>query len=109
MSSNKPKKSDPLTVDEMSIAMDIFIKRFDVVKSRMPNGSSIEDILKVMENVAKLGHKLRNDKVDQEKLDRFGFIKSNDLDAIDRVLETSSVNKNFYWPPVGEPVEPWAQ
>ena len=39
----------------------------NVVHSRMPDGSSMEDCLKVMETVAKLGHKNRADKADKEK------------------------------------------
>ena len=61
----------PLTVDEMKEASDQFMPLFDVVCTAMPEGSKVEDILKVMENVAKLAHKNRAKK----KEEKFGFNK----------------------------------
>ena len=90
MTSKKPKKTDPLTLDEMQEATDLFIERFMIVKSRMPKDSTTEDALKVMENVAKLGHKRRADKSEQERLERFGFVKNAELDAMDAVLDKIS-------------------
>lgn len=72
-----PKKTDPLTVEELTEAADTFFPLFNVVHSRMPEGSSTEDTLKVMESVAKLGHKNRADKKDKEKELKFGFNRSN--------------------------------
>jgi len=72
-----PKKSDPLSVEEMTLAADTFFPLFTVVSKRMPKGSSTEDILKVMETVAKLGHKLRADKLDDARKERFGFNKED--------------------------------
>ncbi len=74
--SQAPKKYDPLSVEEMTEAAEVVFPLLDVVHSRMPKGSSIEDCLKVMETVAKLGHKLRGDKADKEKALKFGFNKS---------------------------------
>ena len=73
-----PKKSDPLTLDEMKVAADIFMPLFDTVFTRMPKGATVEDCLKVMESVAKLGHKLRADKADEEKKLKFGFNKTKE-------------------------------
>ena len=75
-----PKKNDPLTVEEMNEAADTFFPLLNVVHSRMPDGSSIEDCLKVMETVAKLGHKNRRDKADKEKSLKFGFNKDKEDD-----------------------------
>ena len=72
-----PKKNDPLTVDEVSKAADVFFPLFNEVHTRMPAGSSTEDTLKVMEAVAKLGHKFRADKADKEKELSFGFNKED--------------------------------
>ena len=69
------KKSDPLSVDEMQAAADIFFPLFQVVHKQMPKGASTEDTLKVMENVAKLGHKIRADMLEEERKERFGFNK----------------------------------
>ena len=44
----------------------------------MPEGSKVEDCLSVMESVAKLGHKLRADKADEEKKLKFGFNKEKE-------------------------------
>jgi len=40
----------------------------------MPEGSTTEDALKVMETVCKLAHKLREEK----ETDAFGFLKDKD-------------------------------
>lgn len=77
-----PKKNDPLTIEEVTEAAETFMPLFHVVYSRMPEGSSVKDCLSVMESVAKLGHKLRADKADEEKKLKFGFNKSKEkLDA----------------------------
>ena len=70
-----PKKNDPLTVAEITEASEIFFPLFNEVNNRMPKGASTEDALKVMESVAKLGHKLRADKLLEEKSETFGFNK----------------------------------
>ena len=77
---NTPKKNDPLTLDEITEAADTFFPLFEVVHSRMPEGSRTEDTLRVMESVAKLGHKQRADKLLDEKSMSFGFNK-NDADS----------------------------
>ena len=77
-----PKKNDPLTLEEMEEATGIFFPLFDVVNTQVTNrGGSVEDTLKIMESVAKLGHKLRADKADEEKAINFGFNKEDDTDA----------------------------
>lgn len=77
-----PKKNDPLTLEEMEEAADIFFPLFDVVWHKIKNrGGTTEDALKVMESIAKLGHKLRADKADEEKAMNFGFNKEDDTDA----------------------------
>ena len=70
-----PKKYDPLTLEEMTEAAETFFPLFNIIYSRMPEGSSTEDTLRVMESVAKLGHKNRADKTDKEKSLKFGFNK----------------------------------
>ena len=73
-----PKKTDPLTLDEVKDASDTFFPLFNEVHSRMPEGSTTEDTLKIMESVAKLGHKRRADKLLDEKSLAFGFNKKED-------------------------------
>ena len=73
-----PKKYDPLTLEEIIEASDTFFPLFNEVHSRMPDDSTTEDTLKVMEAVAKLGHKNRADKADKEKSLAFGFNKKED-------------------------------
>ena len=77
-----PKKGDPLTHEEVAEAADIFFPLFNEVHSRMPEGSTTEDTLRVMESVAKLGHKQRADKLLEEKSIAFGFNK-DDQEKID--------------------------
>ena len=71
-----PKASDPLTKEEMEDAAQQFFPLFNVVLSRMPEGATIEDTLKVMETVAKLGHKTRAK--NKESTGPFGFNKADD-------------------------------
>ncbi len=79
-----PKKNDPLTVSEVQEATDEFFPLFDIVNAAMQQrNGSVEDTLKVMESVAKLGHKRRADKADEEKKLKFGFNKTKDTDNAD--------------------------
>ena len=71
------KKSDPLSVEEMQEAAEIFFPLFSIIDKRMPKSAATEDTLKVMENVAKLGHKLRAGKLEDERKERFGFNKED--------------------------------
>lgn len=75
-----PKKYDPLTVEEVTEASDIFFPLFNIVNDRMPEGSTTEDTLKIMEAIAKLGHKNRADKAAKEKELKFGFNKEGKTD-----------------------------
>jgi len=77
MTTSTPKKGDPLTHEEVVGAADIFFPLFNEVHSRMPDGSTTEDTLKVMESVAKLGHKQRADRLLDEKSIAFGFNKDD--------------------------------
>ena len=72
-----PKKNDPLTVEEMTAAADIFMPLYRVVADQLPK-ATVEDVLKVMESVAKLGHKRRADKLLDEKSIAFGFNKDKE-------------------------------
>ena len=74
-----PKKNDPLTVEEMTEAADIFMPLYRVVADQLPK-ATVEDVLKVMESVAKLGHKRRADKLLEEKSIAFGFNKDKEDD-----------------------------
>ena len=44
-----PKPGDPLTIEEMTESAELFFPRFNIVRERMPDGSTTEDTLKVME------------------------------------------------------------
>lgn len=70
-----PDKNAPLTEKEIEKAADYFFPLFDIIISRMPEGSSVEDTLKVMENVARLAQKNRADDRDKEVKEKFGFNK----------------------------------
>ena len=74
MTSLKP--TDPLTKEEMETAAEIFFPLFNVIHSRMPDTATTEDTLKVMEAVAKLGHKQRSDK--KNSVGPFGFNKDKE-------------------------------
>ena len=65
----------PLSVEEITAAAETFFPLFDVVHSKMPKGSTVEDSLKVMESVAKLAFKQRQDKKEEGP---FGFNKKEE-------------------------------
>ena len=71
--------SKPLTLEEVQEATDIFMPLFEEVYERLRiagvgRAPSIEDTLKVMEQVCKLAQQQRV----QTKLDRFGFNKGEE-------------------------------
>ena len=62
----------PLTEDEVKQAAEQFFPLFNIVRTRMPEGSTTEDTLKVMETVCGLAQKLRT----EEEKTKFGFNKN---------------------------------
>jgi len=64
--------NNPLTPEEVQKAAEQFFPLFDIVRSRMPDNSTTEDTLKVMETVCGLAQKLR---AEEEKI-KFGFNKN---------------------------------
>ncbi len=68
----------PLTPEEMKEASEIFFKSFAIIRMQMPENSTTEDTLKVMEYVAKLATKARSDKERDKLTASFGFSKAND-------------------------------
>ena len=89
-----PKKGDPLTHEEVAEAADIFFPLFNEVHSRMPEGSTTEDTLRVMESVAKLGHKKRADKLLDEKSLAFGFNKYDQKEINESKSQEEDDNNN---------------
>ena len=74
-----PNRNDPLTVEEMTEAADTFMPLYRVVSDQLPQ-ATVEDVLKIMESVAKLAHKRRADKRLKEQSLAFGFNKEEDKD-----------------------------
>ena len=68
----------PLTVEEVKEAADQFFPLFEVVKQGMPEGSTTEDTLKVMESICTLAQKLRVQK--EIESTPFGFNKNQDAE-----------------------------
>ena len=67
---------DPLTPEEVNEAAKKFFPLFDIVHRNMPEGSTTEDTLKVMESVCSLAHKMRAEEM--EKTEPFGFNKKKE-------------------------------
>ena len=69
---------EPLTLEEVQEAADIFLPLFEEVHGRLRSSSqeypSIEETLKVMEQICKLAQQQRT----QTKIDRFGFNKEKE-------------------------------
>ena len=69
------KPTDPLTVEEVKEAADIFFPLYTEVAKRLPLNAKVEDTLKIMESVCKLAHKQRATN-DEDKVGPFGFNKN---------------------------------
>lgn len=69
------KRSDPLTREEVAKASETFFELFATVLDGAPEGTSIEDALKMSETIFTLAHKLRSDDIYEDKLASFGFNK----------------------------------
>ena len=61
----------------MTDAANTFMPLYRVVADQLPK-ATVEDVLKVMESVAKLAHKRRADKRLDEQTLNFGFNKDDD-------------------------------
>ena len=73
-----PKKTDPLTVEEMTKAATHFMSLFKVITEQCPE-ATVEDCLKIMEATAKYAHSLRaKDREEAVKL-KFGFNKDEEV------------------------------
>ena len=66
----------PLTPAEISEAADMFFECLGIVRKGMPEGSTTEETLKVMDHVAKLASKLRSDRQRDKITEKFGFSKT---------------------------------
>ena len=71
----KPKKTDPLSPAEVEAAADCFFELFDVVLSRAPEGTSIEDAIKLSESIFTYAHKRRTITKELYAPAPFGFNK----------------------------------
>lgn len=70
---------NPLSPEEVQEAANEFFPLFDIVHRNMPEGSTTEDTLKVMETICKLAQKKRMDK--EEESTPFGFNKKQNTDC----------------------------
>ena len=72
-----PKKTDPLTPHEVSTAAGIFFELFDIVLAQSPEGTSIEDAIKLSESIFGYAHKLRAIDLEENSSAPFGFNKKD--------------------------------
>lgn len=73
----KPKKTDPLTLEEVTKAADIFFPLYEVVADRLPEGATTEDAIKLCETIFGYAHKLRAIELDEKATTPFGFNKKD--------------------------------
>ena len=66
---------DPFSSKEIKAATNAFFDAYDAVSLRMPKDSTVEDTLKVLEQVTKTATKLRAKKEKDERDARLGFVK----------------------------------
>lgn len=70
----------PLTPEEITAASELFFEAFNIVDTRMPKGSKVEDTIKCMEEVKKIASVLRQKKEKDERDAKFGFNKTEFLE-----------------------------
>jgi len=73
-----PRKTDPLNPAEVEAAADCFFELFDVVLSRAPEGTSIEDAIKLSESIFAYAHKRRALAKEEGITAPFGFNKKGE-------------------------------
>ena len=66
-------KMDPLS-EEVGAAADLFFESFNIIDQRMPKGSSVEDTIKVMEQVNKVASRCEAQRKEERDM-RLGFWK----------------------------------
>ena len=70
-----PKKTDPISPAEVGQAAEHFFELFDIVLSKAPEGTSIEDAIKLSESIFAYAHKRRALDTDADGHVPFGFNK----------------------------------
>ena len=73
-----PKKTDPLTTEEVAAAAKHFFDLFNEVRAHAPKGTSIEDTLKFSESIFSYAHTLRSREIEADKSSPFGFNKKDE-------------------------------
>ena len=85
-----PKKTDPLTRDEVVYAAEAFFRLFEVVLGQAPAGTSVEDAIKLSESIFAYAHKLRAIDAEANSSAPFGFNKG------DSTPPAKKPNEEFY-------------
>lgn len=68
----------PLTLAEVQAASSEWLPLFKHVRGKLPHGTSIEETLLVMDQIAKLATHMRATKEKDERDARFGFHKNQE-------------------------------
>lgn len=74
-----PKRTDPLRPAEVEEAAECFFELFHIVLKRAPEGTSIEDAIKLAESIFSYAHTRRALSPDAFTTIRFGFNKKEDV------------------------------
>ena len=72
-----PKKTDPLTAKEVKHAAILFFDLFEEVMTYAPEGTTIEDAIKLSESIFAYAHKLRAIDLEENSSAPFGFNKKD--------------------------------
>ena len=68
----------PLNLEEVKAACDQWVPLYKHVRGKLPAGTSIEETLLVMDQIAKLAAHMRATKEKDERDARFGFHKNQE-------------------------------
>jgi hypothetical protein len=74
-----PKRTDPLTTQEVAEASIIFFDLFQVVLNYAPEGTTVEDGIKLTETVFAYAHKRRATALEEDSVGPFGFNKKEEV------------------------------
>lgn len=74
-----PKRTDPLLPAEVEEAAECFFELFHIVLKRAPEGTSIEDAIKLAESIFSYAHTRRALNPDAFTTTSFGFNKKEEV------------------------------
>jgi hypothetical protein len=74
-----PKRTDPLNGYEIEEAAELFFELFNIILAKAPEGTTIEDGIKLAETIFAYAHTRRATALEEDSIGPFGFNKKEDV------------------------------